>query len=340
MGIRQVLGVGGRKCLVHREAADGRVEVPPAMDAMELQVLVERIARNGIVLADQYGEICVVVPVRVALDECNAVDPGQQPTVPGVDIGPARDHLVDVLQLQQAEGSIDLAHLAVDAWRHHGHFIDESEVLEVVDAPLGLRVGADDGAPLECVEHLGGVEAEHGQVAMPQYAALCIAHAKRMGRVVDHLQSIVVGNILDGGNIAGVAVAMHGQDRGGLGRDRCLDLRRIEVQCMRIDVHENGFDAVPEKRMGGGYETVGSRDDLPGDTKGLQRGDQCNRAVRKEGDVLQSQIFLQLEFKFLMAGAIVGQDLPVPDALQVGKKLLQGREVRLRDVNRCFLLPF
>ena len=44
--------------------------------------------------------------------------------------------------------------------------VDEAEVLQVVDALLGLGVGADDGAALEGVEHLGGVEAQHRQVAV------------------------------------------------------------------------------------------------------------------------------------------------------------------------------
>ena len=88
-----------------------------------------------------------------------------------VDRAAACQRGVDVLQLQQAEGGVDLAHLAVDAGRDHRDLVDEAEVLQVVDALLGLGIGADDGAALEGVEDLGGVEAQHRQVAVPQHAA-------------------------------------------------------------------------------------------------------------------------------------------------------------------------
>ena len=64
-----------------------------------------------------------------------------------------------MVELQHAEGGIDFAHLAVNAWGHHGGFIDKAKVLELVDAQLGLGVGTNDGAALEGVEHLGGVKA-------------------------------------------------------------------------------------------------------------------------------------------------------------------------------------
>ena len=104
---------------------------------------------------------------------------------------------VDALQLQQAEGGVEFAHLAVDAGRHHGHFVDEAEILQVVDALLGLGVGADDGAALEGIEYLGRMEAQHRQVAVIEHAAAVALHAKGVGGVVDHLQAIVVGDPLD-----------------------------------------------------------------------------------------------------------------------------------------------
>ena len=55
----------------------------------------------------------------------------------------------------------------------HGHLVDEAEVLQVGRcAAWCLRVRADDGAALEGVEHLGGMKAQHGQVAVVQELTL------------------------------------------------------------------------------------------------------------------------------------------------------------------------
>jgi hypothetical protein len=37
---------------------------------------------------------------------------------------------VHLAQLQQSEGRLHLVHLAVDAGRHHGHFVGKAEVLQ------------------------------------------------------------------------------------------------------------------------------------------------------------------------------------------------------------------
>lgn len=49
--------------------------------------------------------------------------------------------------------------------------------------------------------------------------------------------------------------------------------------------------------------------------------------------MLDAQIFAQLFFKLLMERAAVGEDFVVPDLLQVGGELLDGRQVGLGDVD-------
>ena len=60
------------------------------------------------------------------------------------------------------------------------------------------------------------MEAEDAQVAVAQYAAAGVAHGEGMRGIVDDLQVVDIGDPLDSLDIAGVAVAMHRQDRGGL----------------------------------------------------------------------------------------------------------------------------
>ena len=121
-----------------------------------------------------------------------------------------------MFELNQAEGGVEFAHLAVDAWSHHSDFIDEAEILQVVDALLGLGIWTDDSATLESVEYFGGVETKHGQVAMIEHAAAMTFDAKGMSRVVDDLEVVYVGNALNGIDISGAAVAVYRHDGGGL----------------------------------------------------------------------------------------------------------------------------
>jgi len=50
--------------------------------------------------------------------------------------------------------------------------------------------------------------------------------------------------------------------------------------------------------------------------------------------VLDAEIFTQRLLQLLMEGAVVGQNLVLPDLLKVGDKLLQRRQVRLGDEDR------
>ncbi|MNP67109.1 hypothetical protein D3C76_1628970 [compost metagenome] len=76
-----------------------------------------------------------------------------------VDPATLTEGIVDMTKLQDAEGGLDFVHFAVDAGGHDRHFVRKAEVLQVVDSSLEFFVLADNGAPFESIEHLGGVEA-------------------------------------------------------------------------------------------------------------------------------------------------------------------------------------
>ena len=109
-----------------------------------------------------------------------------------------------MFELRQTYGSLEFVHLAVDARRNDRDFIRKAEVLQIVDAFLGFFVRANDGAALESGEHLGGVEAENGQVAMTQDAAAFIFDGEGVRGVIDHLQAVGVGNLLDARGVISV----------------------------------------------------------------------------------------------------------------------------------------
>ncbi|MDT4842844.1 hypothetical protein FQZ97_767590 [compost metagenome] len=209
-----------------------------------------------------------------------------------------------------------------------------AKVLELVDARLGGRVLADDRAALESDEDLGCVKAQHRHVAVPQDAAALVLHAEGMRRVIDHAQVVGVGDRLDGLGVAGMAVAMHRHDRRRLRRDERLDARRIEIQGARVDVCEDGLDAVPQQRVRSGHERIRRGDDLARDAHRLECRDQRDRAVGEERDVLHAQVLAQRLLQLLVERPTVGEDLVVPDLLQVGQELVQRWQVGLGHVHR------
>ena len=233
------------------------------MDAVALERVVERVAPDRIIGADQDREIGVVgraVPGEV--QAANAGNALQSLPVGRVDRLPPRQHRADVPKLDEAERRIQLAHLPVQARFDHRRFVFEAEVLELVDPVLHRLIGADDGAALEGVEHLGGVEAQDRQVAVVQHALPAMAHAEGVGGVVDHLKPMSGGDARDRLDVAGLAVAMDRQDRAGARGDRGFDPGGIEVEGHRVDVDEDGGEPAPEQGVRGRDEGIGRRDHL------------------------------------------------------------------------------
>ena len=248
-------------------------------------------------------------------------------TIARGDLGAASAYLVDVLQLQQAERRLHFVHLAVDANGNDAGLAGKTEVLQIVDVPLGLGVRTDDGTTFEGGEDLGGMEAQPGQVAMHDDATVVALDAKSMGRVVDDLKIVGIGDALDGVDVAGVAITVHRENGGSLRCDSGLDLVWIKVECPRLDVDEHGGDVVPKQGMGGGDEGVRGGDDLTGDAQGLERGYQRQGTVGKEREMLDAQILAQRLLQLAVEGAAVGEDLAVPNLPQERDKVLKRRQV-------------
>ena len=98
-----------------------------------------------------------------------------------------------------------------------------------------------------------------------------------------------------------------------------------------VDIDENGLDAVPQEGMGGGHEGIGGGNHLAGDAQGLQGGDQRQRAIGEQGDMLDPQVFTERGLELLVQGAAVGEDFPIPDLRQIGNEFLQRRKIGLGD---------
>lgn len=284
---RQVLPRRRLQAPVRRELADERIEVPAAVDVPGFQPLVELVPGHAVLFRIyEDGEVGIVVPhAGHVLEIGEAGDIPQALTVSGGHSASCLDRGVDVPEVDQSHCRAHLVHLAVDARGHDRGLSGEPEVLQVVDPLLGLLVMHYERSALYGVVHLRGVETEGGHVALVEDAAAVHLHPEGMGGVIDHFQSILVGNLLYSLGIARLAVAVHRHDGRGPGGDGRFDAVGIDAAVRRVDVHEHGLDAVPPDRVSSGYEAERGGYHLARYAQGLEGCYQRQRAVGEEADV-------------------------------------------------------
>lgn len=93
----------------------------------------------------------------------------------------------------------------------------------MIDVLLCLDVRADNGSTLKCIEDLGCMKAEYGEISAIQNTVAILFYAEGMGGIVDDFKAMSVCDTLDAICIAWDAVAVHGQDSAGLWCDGCFD---------------------------------------------------------------------------------------------------------------------
>lgn len=132
------------------------------MNAVVFELLVQRLAAQRVIRLHQDGKVGVI-GFRFArvVEAVDAFGASELITVGHINFLAAGQCPVNVFELQQAKGSVEFAHLAVDAGRDDGYLVHKTEVFQVVNAQLGFGIRADDGTAFEGVEHLGGVKTQH-----------------------------------------------------------------------------------------------------------------------------------------------------------------------------------
>lgn len=335
VGNLQVITPGRRQSPVGREIADQRIKIPPAIDIVTPQTLINGITTLTILLLiNQHRQIGVGVTHTLRFRrKPQSPDTRKTLTVEGCKSLATHDIVVDVLQLHQPERSLQLVHLGVDARAHHGHLIGEAEVLQEIDPLLGLLIMTDDSPSLNGAESLGGMKTQYGEIAVTEYRCAVDRHPEGMGGIIDDPEPVGVGYLLYLVSIAGIAIYMDSHDCSCLRGDGCLDAGRVKGEPLRLNIDKDRPDVVPPERVGGGDEAEGGGDHLAGDLQRLQGRHQRQGAVGKEGEILHPEIFGQLLLKLLMEGSVVGEYAAVPYFFEITGELLQRREGRLGDVD-------
>ena len=162
--------------------------------------------------------------------------------------------LVEARELGRADRAEEVGETVVETGR--GHVVAVAPAV-VAQAPHGLGdavVVGRDGPTLARRDDLAGMEREAGGEAERAAGAVAPPAAERTGGVLDQRQ---VGELLDAGR---TAEEMHGDDRAGARAD--LDLRRVDVHRLRIDVDEDGPQTGDRDHVGRRREGVGGHQDL------------------------------------------------------------------------------
>ena len=329
-GHGQVVGMCGPEAAVGAERADQRVEVAAAQHVVLFHLEIEFVAAHAIFLfIHEDGEVGVVVAhAGEVVHEADAPHAAQPLAIGLGHVAPALDGPVHLAEVHQPVGGAHLVHLAVDAGGDDRRLARETEVFQVVDAALGLLVVHHEGAALDGVVDLGGVETERRQVAGFQDALAVHPHTESMGGVVDDFQPIGVGYFLDARRVTRPPVHVHRHDGRRAGRDGGLYPFRVEVARLGVDVHEHGLDAVPPQGVGRGHEAERRGDHLARDAQGLQGRDERQGAVGEQADERHAEVLAQGAFQFLVVVPVVGDPPALPNVFQIDVQFIQRGQQR------------
>lgn len=123
------------------------------------------------------------------------------------------------------------------------------------------------------------METQRGDVSCVEDALAVHLHTEGMGGIVNHLQAILVGDVLDSLGIAWLAINMHRHDGSGARGDGCLYFVGVEIASGRVDVNENWLATIPPDAVGGSHEAIRCCDDLARDAECLEGGEQWQGSV-------------------------------------------------------------
>ena len=114
------------------------------------------------------------------------------------------------------------------------------------------------------------MKTQRGEISIFKYGFAVYFHPKGMSRIIDDLQTILVGYLLYADNIAWLTIAVNRHDGSSPRRDGRLYTVRIHATVRGVDIDKDGLDAIPPYTMGRCDKTIGGRYHLSTYTQCLQ----------------------------------------------------------------------
>ena len=178
--------------------------------------------------------------------------------------------------------------------------------MEADDAGAVDEVGAaGEHAAFARGQVLGRVEAEAAGVVALADPLVAVLRGQGVGRVFDQGQAMFGGEAAQRRHVAGVAAVVHGDDGPGARGDGRGDPGGVEVQGVRLDVHQDGAGADVLDHRDGRHEGERGGDHLVAgaDAQDRQGRVQGRRAAieREGGGALQAFCETLLELAALRA---------------------------------------
>ena len=197
----------------------------------------------------------------------------------------------ELAQLPQSQRGLDVGHVVLEAG-HHDVVVPVSALVVALPGITAHAVQAHDAGAIEkrglAREHpalggrevLGRVEAEGHGVGAGADETAPVAGRHGVRGVLDHREPMRRRQLTDAVEVGRVAGVVHGENGAGARRDRRGDERGIDVQGVRLHVHQDGPGAHVLDHVDGGRERRGRRDHLVArtDAQGHQRGVQARGA--------------------------------------------------------------
>ncbi len=129
--------------------------------------------------------------------------------------------------------------------------------------PLRVLLGSRGNQPaLACREIFDGVKTEARVVADRSKAAAAMETARAVRAILDHEETPALRDVRDPVHIAGVSAVVHCHDRLRLRRHQRLDLRRVDVERIGLDVAEHRNPVFVQNRVVRRDECHRRRDDF------------------------------------------------------------------------------
>ena len=331
----KIVGRGAREAAVGREVAAERIEIASGHDFVRFELVVQLVACHTVfsgINTDREIRV-IVLHAGDVVQHRNAGDVLQRLAVILRDFLAFRDLAIHDLQLEQAVCGAEFVHLAIAARSNDRDLIRKTEVLQEVDTFFHRFVVGDERAALERIEDLRRVETQHGEVAPVADGHAVLADAEHVRGIVEQLQPVGVGDLLEFLVVARIAVDVDRHQRGRLRRDQRFDLVRVHGVGLRFDVAEDRLAAVPVDRVRGSHERERGRDDFARDAERLKPDLERNHPIGEQRDIFHAEVFGEFRLKLPMEFAVVREPFVVPDLPQIRDEVVQRRQRRRSDVD-------
>ncbi len=157
------------------------------------------------------------------------------------------------------------------------------------------------------MEQLGGVKAERADITPVENRLALVAHAERMGAVIDDLQTMPTGYARDAFHVTGVAEHVGRHDRTGLAVDSRLDGIGVQVPGSPVYIGKYRADTLPLQRTGRGDKTERCGNGVAGQAQCPVGNLQCKRTVVGQDDIPDPKVVAQARFELRHERAVIGQ---------------------------------